>query len=160
MIKYANHDIVFQEFPDEVTLAINLTGCPCHCPGCHSQYLWDDSGEQLTQGRLLQLADHYGIGITCIGLMGGDAEPAEVLRLLATLREQRPYLRTGWYSGRQELPEGFDAHNAPDYVKLGPWREELGPLSAPTTNQRMYRYHRDGSCEDITAKFQVKGIKI
>ena len=28
MLKYVNHDIVFQEFPDEVTLAINLSGCP------------------------------------------------------------------------------------------------------------------------------------
>lgn len=160
MIKYANHDIVFQEFPDEVALAINLTACPCRCPGCHSQYLWDDSGEPLTTERLLQLADHYGATITCIGLMGGDAEPAEVLRLLAELRAARPHLRTGWYSGRQQLPEGFDAKNAPNYVKLGPWREELGPLSAPTTNQRMYRYHPDGTCEDITAKFQVKGLKL
>ena len=28
MLKYTNHDIVFQEFPDEVTLAINLSLCP------------------------------------------------------------------------------------------------------------------------------------
>lgn len=41
MLKYVNTDIVFQEFPDEVTLAINLSNCPCHCPGCHSSYLWE-----------------------------------------------------------------------------------------------------------------------
>lgn len=160
VIRYANHDIVFQEFPDEVTLAINLTGCPCHCPGCHSQYLWDDTGEPLTTERLLQMADHYGAGITCVGLMGGDATPAEVLRLLADLRAARPHLRTGWYSGRQDLPEGFDPLHAPDYVKLGPWREGLGPLSSPTTNQRMFRYHPDGTKEDITQKFQTKGLKL
>ena len=28
MLKYANFDIVFQEVPDEVTLAINISNCP------------------------------------------------------------------------------------------------------------------------------------
>lgn len=160
MLLFANYDIVFQEFPDEVSLAVNLSGCPCRCPGCHSQYLWDSVGEPLTLERLLQMADHYGVGITCVGLMGGDADPGEVLRLLAAFREARPQLRTGWYSGRQELPACFADFPAPDYVKLGPWREALGPLSSPTTNQRMYRYASDGSCEDITDKFRTKGLKI
>lgn len=160
MLRFANYDVVFQEFPDEITLAVNVSGCPCRCPGCHSQYLWDNVGEPLTLERLTALADHYGVGITCVALMGGDAEPLEALRLLSDLRQAKPRLRTGWYSGRQQLPEGFDPTSAPDYVKLGPWREECGPLSSPSTNQRMYRYRTDGSCEDITAKFQVKGLKI
>lgn len=160
MLKFANYDIVFQEFPDEVTLAVNISGCPCHCPGCHSQYLWDDVGEELTDERLLQLADHYGAGITCVALMGGDNEPAEVLRLLDELREARPQLRTGWYSGRQHLPICFGDYRCPDYVKLGPWREDLGPLSAATTNQRLYHYHDDGRVEDITHKMQQKGLKL
>ena len=33
MLKYVNHDIVFQEFPDEVTLAINLSLCPTYAFG-------------------------------------------------------------------------------------------------------------------------------
>ena len=33
MLKYVNHDIVFQEFPDEVTLAVNLSRCPCAVRG-------------------------------------------------------------------------------------------------------------------------------
>ena len=49
MLKYVNHDIVFQEFPDEVTLAVNLSRCPCACPGCHSTYLWGDNGEELNR---------------------------------------------------------------------------------------------------------------
>ena len=36
MLKYVNTAVVFQEIPDEVTLAINISGCPCRCPGCHS----------------------------------------------------------------------------------------------------------------------------
>ena len=49
MLTYVNHDIVFQEFPDEVTLAINLSRCPNRCPGCHSPYLQQEEGEELTK---------------------------------------------------------------------------------------------------------------
>lgn len=154
MLKYVNHDIVFQEFPDEVTLAINLSRCPCACPGCHSTYLWGDHGEALTLERLLALVEQYGDTITCVALMGGDNAPLEALALLHTLREQHPRLHTGWYSGRQELPTGFDPALAPTYVKVGPWRQELGPLSSPTTNQRMLRFSPDGTSTDITHRFR------
>ena len=51
MLKYYNYDIVFQEYPDEVTLAINLTLCPNRCVGCHSAFLRDDIGEELSPER-------------------------------------------------------------------------------------------------------------
>ena len=57
--------------------------------------------------------------------------------------------------GREELPEGFEAA-AFDYVKLGGWVEALGPLTAPTTNQRLYRVGPDGTMEDITKLFRRK----
>ena len=56
---------------------------------------------------------------------------------------------------REELPEGFEAA-AFDYVKLGGWVEALGPLTAPTTNQRLYRIGPDGTMEDITKLFRRK----
>lgn len=158
MLKYVNHDIVFQEFPDEVTLAINLSLCPCACPGCHSTYLWGDVGEELTLERLLALVAQYDRLITCVGLMGGDNDPASVLLLLAQLRTHHPHLRTGWYSGREALPPTFAPELAPTYIKLGPWRKDCGPLSAPTTNQRMFRFSSDGQSEDITARFQQSGV--
>ena len=52
MLRYADYDIVFQEIPDEVTLAINLSNCPNHCKGCHSAYLMEDVGEPLTEENL------------------------------------------------------------------------------------------------------------
>ena len=70
MLKYVNHDIVFQEFPDEVTLAINLSCCPNGCTGCHSAYLRGDVGEELTLQRLEALIESYAGEITCVALMG------------------------------------------------------------------------------------------
>lgn len=160
MLKYVNHDIVFQEFPDEVTLAINLSRCPCACPGCHSPYLWGDNGEELTEERLYALVEQYGHSITCVALMGGDNDPAEVLRLLSAVRLMYSYLHTGWYSGREQLPEIFELYPPPTYVKIGPWRADCGPLSSATTNQRMLHFKEVGSSQDITFRFQQKGLKV
>ena len=76
MLRYADYDIVFQEIPDEVTLAINLSNCPNHCKGCHSAYLMEDIGEPLTEESLSTLLGKYGKAITCVCFMGGDASPA------------------------------------------------------------------------------------
>ena len=39
MIKYLETLVAFAEIPDEITLCINITNCPCNCNGCHSSYL-------------------------------------------------------------------------------------------------------------------------
>ena len=153
MLKYVNTGIVFQEIPDEVTLAINLSGCPCRCPGCHSTYLWGDTGRPLTPMALEALVGQYAGSITCVCFMGGDADPHEIARLSDKVRELRPALRTGWYSGRDTLPEGIDAATF-DYVKLGGYVQTYGGLDSPTTNQRMYAVSRDGTMTDITARFR------
>mgnify|MGYP001643767350 FL=1 len=70
MLRYINTDIVFQEFPDEVTLTINISGCPCRCPGCHSQFLWADRGEELTAEALSALIRETETTITCVGFIG------------------------------------------------------------------------------------------
>ena len=148
MLKYAGYDIVFQEIPDEVTLALNLSGCPNGCPGCHSPHLQRDEGEALTPGALERLLERYGREITCVCFMGGDAAPGEVAALARHIaRTTGGTIRTGWYSGRPALPPEFDPL-AFDYVKLGPYREKLGGLNCRTTNQRLYRIVRTGSHSD------------
>lgn len=138
MLKYVNYDVVFQEIPNETTLAINISNCPCHCKGCHSSYLAENIGEPLTE-RVLEKLIRENTGITCISFMGGDSDPEEINRLA----QHVPYcyggeeLLTAWYSGRQELPNSIDIKNF-NFIKLGPYVEELGGLKSPTTNQRLY----------------------
>lgn len=151
MLKYLNSDVVFQEIPGEVSLAINITGCPCRCPGCHSQYLWSDIGEPLTEDALDKMIDHQHQNITCVALMGGDAIPAEIDRLMSHLRKSYPKLHTAWYSGRTTLSPAADLNNF-DYIKLGPYLKHLGPLKNRNTNQRLYRVNH-GKMQDMTSKF-------
>lgn len=153
MVRYHNFDVVFAEIPDETTLAINITNCPNNCPGCHSLHLRADAGRTLDERELLALLARYGGLVTCVAFMGGDAEPCEIARLAGVVRSRWPRLRTAWYSGREQLPEGV-APSAFDYIKLGEWIEALGPLTSPTTNQRLYRTGPGNTMEDITERFR------
>ncbi len=155
MLKYVNTGIVFQEIPDETTLAINISNCPCHCPGCHSTYLWHDVGTPLTPLELESMLQEYGGAITCVCFMGGDAEPASVSLLARYVRRTHPALHVGWYSGRQRVPAGI-RKDCFDYIKVGPYISHLGCLKDRTTNQRLYKRVSGDSFEDITGRFWRK----
>ena len=155
MLKYVNTGIVFQEIPDEVTLAINISNCPCRCPGCHSRYLWEDVGLPLDAAAIDDFVEQYGADITCIALMGGDADPKGVCILAEYIREEHPEFRIAWYSGRIRIPAVVTKTDF-DYIKIGPFIRHLGPLKERTTNQRLYRILEDGSMEDITERFWKK----
>ena len=157
MLKVASFDIVFQEIPGEVTLALNLSNCPCHCPGCHSQHLAEDIGEPVNEELLDGLLARYGSMITCVAFMGGDAEPEEVARwakYVKGLRDTGYGLRTAWYSGRMAFPTDETAF---DYVKLGPYIESLGGLKSEKTNQRFYKRVGD-EWQDMTNIFRKKNL--
>lgn len=155
VLKYVNTGIVFQEIPDEVTLAINISNCPCHCPGCHSQYLWMDVGEPLTTAIIERFIHDYGSEITCICLMGGDAEPESVNGLAKFIHREYPKYKVGWYSGRSVISSRIRKSDF-DYIKLGPYIAHLGCLKDRTTNQRLYKRVMGEDFIDITARFWKK----
>lgn len=149
--------VVFREIPDEVTLAINISGCPVKCPGCHSSYLAQDIGEALDKDSLGALV-RKNPGISCVSFMGGDADPAYIRELSLWLKENWPGLKTGWYSGR-DIKQAEPVLDALDFVKVGPFIDEYGPLDWETTNQRFYKVDQtpDGpALTDWTYKFRKK----
>ena len=143
MLKCYSYDIVCQEIPDEISLAVNISCCPNRCQGCHSPWLWSDEGEPMTEDFLSSLIGRYSSAITCFCFMGGDADPMEVERLALWIKSRWKHIKTAWYSGKAELPKGFDL-KALDYLKLGPYIEALGGLKSPTTNQVFYKVTADG----------------
>jgi anaerobic ribonucleoside-triphosphate reductase activating protein len=152
--------VVFREIPDEVTLAINITGCPCHCKGCHSPFLWEDTGTELTFEELDRLI-YDNKGISCVCFMGGDREPEYINELAKHIVKNPEFdnIAIGWYSGRNELSKVINLNNF-DYIKLGRYIEELGGLDHETTNQRLYKIicEEDGKdcLKDITPSFWRK----
>ena len=158
MLKYVNYDITFQEIPDEITLCINISNCPCHCKGCHSSYLAEDIGEGLTLDKIYKLIENNE-GITCICFMGGDSSPKEIDMFARCIKDLYD-IKVAWYSGRQELNKYINL-KCFDFIKLGPYIEEFGPLNSKTTNQRFYQviksHYEDGTSGyellDTTYKF-------
>ena len=136
-MKFVETNITFSEFPDEIALCINISNCPCHCPGCHSSYLANDIGKELNQESLDKLITK---GISLVGFMGGDANPL-FINILAKYVKDKYGLKVGWYSGRDYLPDCINLNNF-DYIKLGPYIEKLGGLQRHTTNQRFYKILR------------------
>jgi len=164
MLKYKDTMVTFSEIPEEVTLCINITGCPVHCPDCHSKWLWEDTG-YILDGRAIDTLMSNNQGISCVCFMGGDNNPNEIYELAKFIKEHWN-LKVGWYSGmplRQDLPLEYL-----DYMKTGPYKKELGGLDSITTNQRLYKvmpkYAFNSNkimyryLDDITYKFWKKDI--
>lgn len=155
MLKYTDIKITFAEVPDEITLCINISNCPCHCKGCHSEYLANDIGIMLNKSELRTLIES-NTGISCVSFMGGDLYPKEVNTNAEFIKDTYSNIKVAWYSGRQELSKDINLANF-DYIKLGPYEENKGPLNKRTTNQRFYKvfHFSTGKCKliDITHKF-------
>ncbi len=152
MIKYVPEltDVVLEEIPDKVTLAVEISNCRGSCIGCHSPFLKQDIGVELTPDAVDRLiADNFGVN--CFLLLGEGKDPEALLRIAEHLRVHHPDLERAVYSGRPEVePEIYAAF---DYVKVGPYVAELGQLNERTTNQRLYHHG-----EDITFRFWHKGL--
>lgn len=150
MIKYLPEltDIVLEEIPDRVALAVEITNCRGSCPGCHSPFLRRDIGEELTPEALDRLLED-NFGVDCLLFLGEGDDPEALLRLAAHIRVGRPDIELALYSGRTDVEK--EVKEMFDYVKIGPYIAELGPLNERTTNQRLYRRG-----EDITSRFWRK----
>ena len=150
-MKIYNTQVVLREFPDEITLALNISNCPNRCKGCHSPYLQEDQGVVVYEDILDSLIESNP-GISCVGFMGGDASVEEVVQFAKHVRDKYG-LKTGWYSGRDYIPN-TDILNYFDYIKYGHYDEQCGPLDSPKTNQVMIRIEHDPlKIEVITHKF-------
>ena len=153
-LKYKGYSIVLQEVPNEIALAINVCGCPYKCKGCHSSYLWDNDGKELTEKDLENLLNKYSFALTCVCLMGGDWEVEELREIKQIINNYG--LKTAIYSGSDRLETLITLKELRfDYIKIGSYQEKLGGLNKETTNQKMYKLE-DGNYTDITKQFQKR----
>lgn len=153
MIKFYNTEVVFEEIPDEVTLAVNITNCQNNCPGCHSSYLRSDIGHELDFKTIDELIAKND-GITCFCFMGEGNDKESLKKDILYIKENYENLKVGLYSGRENVETTLMEYL--DYVKTGPYIAELGPLNKRTTNQRLYKREESlvgDDWVDITERF-------
>jgi len=136
MIKFVPEmtSVVMEEIPDRVTLAVDISNCRGNCVDCHSPFLKEDIGEELTPEIISRLvAENYGVD--CFLFLGEGRDPDRLLELASHVRSLG--LVPALYSGRREVDGSY--WESFDYVKIGPYLPEQGPLNDPRTNQRLYR---------------------
>lgn len=147
--------VVMEEIPDMVTLAVDISNCTGLCEGCHSPFLRKDVGVELTPAVIDKLlAGNFGVN--CFLFLGEGNDREALMSVASYIRTAYPDLSLAIYSGRENVED--DIYALFDYVKVGPYRPDCGPLNSTTTNQRLYRVsHHDGQCrftlQDITSRF-------
>ncbi len=140
--------VVFQEVPDEVSLAFTITGCPLRCDGCHSRDTWNrELGAELTLKTFNRYLLQYQSMITCVLFFGGEWCSKRLIEKLILARQYG--LKTCLYTGLDKVPQRILTHL--DYVKVGAWRADFGGLSDINTNQAFYNVNT-GQC--LNYRFQ------
>lgn len=145
MVKYTNFDVVFEEIPDKITLAVNISNCQCNCKGCHSSYLRKNIGTELSIKEIDNKMNYLLKNCNCF-LFLGEGNDIQSLLMINDYIKKTYNIETAIYSGREQVEDFF--YDAFDYVKIGPYIEEYGSINNPTTNQKLF-YHK----ENITNKF-------
>lgn len=127
------YDIVFQEVPNEISLAFYVYGCPNNCKNC-SWKSYSHKYYELTERQYIKLLKKYQNYASCVLFLGGEWDNITLLKNLKIAKEMnyKTCLYTGLYDVSKDLKENLD------YLKTGPYIEELGGLNKITTNQRFY----------------------
>lgn len=152
MIRYVAADISFQEVPMQVSLVFYISGCRHRCPGCHSPQLQEDVGDPLTPEVIQDYCKKYEGMFNCICFMGdgGDWQALAHLMLESACQHKAVALYTG--STYEETPSFV--RRIPDFLKVGPYIEKNGALTAYSTNQRFYFLKHWWEVNDFTHLFR------
>lgn len=132
-LRYFNITSTLQDVPNELSMCINIAGCPWQCEGCS----WKKVTEGMTRYELT-ITDLQNIlrkdnnNHSCICFMGGDWEND----LIYFVKEAKTYgYKTCLYTGGKTIHT--DLLKYLDYIKVGAYKKELGGLDSPITNQRL-----------------------
>lgn len=155
-MNYSYPQVVFKEVPDEISLAISITGCPLTCKGCHSEETKNiNFGEKLNIETIDKLINKNK-GISCFLFYGGEWEYENLIKYLIYIKKTYN-LKTALYTGLVLKKIDKTILNYLDYLKVGPYKEKKGDLSSKNTNQKMYLIENGKISTNITYKFQSVG---
>lgn len=152
MLYYLEAGISPYEVPNETSLVVYISGCKNNCPYCHySDLQKTDYGSILMHHykELITIYQHY---ITCVCFLGegdNDIHSRNEFSIICQYIKSK-HLKACLYSGRDCGIEKW--MYCFDYIKLGNYKENRGPLTSESTNQKLYKRVED-SYIDITYNF-------
>ncbi len=134
-MNYSDIQIVMQEVPGEISISFTITGCNLRCEGCHSSYLWkEDSGQRLTKKIFLDTLIKYRGFASCVLFMGGEWHTPELTQFLVMANDLG--YKTCLYTGQDIGDLSTQILSQLTWLKYGAWKQELGGLKNPETNQK------------------------
>lgn len=149
MLKYLKLQEVFREIPGEISLGLSISGCKIHCPECNQRELWEDVGSPLNVQSVATLLQQHQ-GITTLLLLGGEHDIDALTEIFMYAHKR---VKTAWYCGLDILPKNHQGIlQYLDFLKLGRFRIEYGPLNDPNTNQKFYKVN-NGKLYECTNLF-------
>ena len=146
-MKTAYINVVLQEVPGEIAIALSFTGCPMQCDGCHSPELRNpELGEKFTVEEFINKLKSYNGLLSCALFVGGDWNEKCLIEYMDIALIHG--LKVCLYTGKTEVSESIMQRLT--YLKTGAWNKEVGGLNSPKTNQKMKNVKTG---EDITSIF-------
>lgn len=133
---YSYPQIVLQEVPGEISLALSISGCPLRCKGCHSTETYDpEFGKELTEDELNRLLKKHK-HISCVLFYGGEWEISILTTYLKKI--QALGLKTALYTGFELSFFSKEFLKNLNFIKTGKYDEELGGIGKENTNQKFH----------------------
>lgn len=141
-MRYSYSQVVLQEVPSEISLALSISGCQKGCDGCHSPETWNTNfGKEINTNKLGELIEENKY-VTCVLFYGGEWALSSLELLIKEVKSKNK--KVALYSGEHLSYFTDNFIHSLDYLKVGEYIKELGGLQSPNTNQCLYRI-KDGN---------------
>ena len=153
LIPVVSTGITLNEVPDKVAFYVELGECTQHCAGCHSPHLWEPVAHKTTLEDLQAQADEaIDKGANAIVLMGGTTNGLSMDDLIKVIDGLEVIAQTCLYSGidDMEVNRYIAEHSHLTWIKTGSYKDELGGITSPTSNQRFFRKEYEYRIENFT----------
>jgi anaerobic ribonucleoside-triphosphate reductase activating protein len=151
VLYFSHPQITVQDVPDEISLALSISGCKLKCHGCHSAFTWNEQyGKELTDKSMLDLLYKHK-HISCVLFYGGEWKSNRLLELFQIVKSKN--LKICLYTGLEfsKVPELIK--DQVDYLKVGRYISNLGPINQKGSNQKIFS-KKDNIFYDITYLLQ------
>lgn len=137
----ASQGVSFNEIPDRLTFYFEIANCHAGCKGCHSPHLHEDIQQTTLEDMVKEAEKAIDNGANAILLLGGTTNGIPEEDLIAVIDALGEIAPVGLYSGSDDMEHDKAIGEKADltWLKTGSYKEDLGGLASPTTNQRFFK---------------------